>query len=142
MTSLLFEKTWPCAGALIITLLWCQFFDAHFPTELSGFLTVSGTVAAVFIGFLATAKAVILGLSQSEIFAVIKRTGYSSLLISYMFQTSIAAIALLVLSLCGFFLPTQPIPFWFSYCWMLTATASILLYLRIASVLYKLIERA
>ena len=59
------EAVWPYLLGLMIFVGWRFGLAATFPHQIDGLLAASGTVAAVLIGFLSTAKAVLLGLSSS-----------------------------------------------------------------------------
>lgn len=141
MTELFWEKYWPYFVAALISASWFHFLQHHFPSPPDNLLLATGTAAAVLIGFLATAKAIVLGLTNSPVFQAIKHTGYNAVLFRYFFEAVVFGTAALVISITGLFLP-NPNPVWFATTWIVVATIAILDYLRVVSVLFRLIEKA
>jgi hypothetical protein len=102
----------------------------------------SVTVAAVLVGFLGTAKAIVLSISSSRVFKTLKDSGYSDLLFTYLLEAISAGILFLIISTVGFFLTgpeKHPI---FGLLWVLVGTAAVLLYTRTTLVLFKLVRQA
>src|SRR5215207_4867409 len=128
MKSLHFEQWWPYASAITVLACWALILGFPFPNNPDPLMGASGTIASVLVGFLATAKAVILGITGSEVFKKLKAAGYSNLLFSYLSQAVFGGIVLLVVSTFGFFFPRQPPPLWFQYLWVMAAATAILLY--------------
>lgn len=142
MTSLMYERAWPYAGSLLFACVWWFGLGHPFPSKPDELMGASGTVAAVFIGFLGTAKAIVLGLTGSAAFRKLKSAGYSNVLFGYLWEALVVAIIFLAIAIVGFFLPeNQPQPF-FSLVWCLAGVASLLLYVRVTGLLFKLIKQA
>lgn len=141
MTALKFEKTWPYAASLLIAALWF-YVGQPFPNSLDALMGASGTVAAVLVGFLGTAKAIVLSVSSSDVFKRLKESGYSDILFSYLFEAIAAGIIFLVVSMLGFFLPDQKPHHFFSFVWILSGVAAILLYSRATILLFRLVRQA
>ncbi len=105
-------------------------------------MAASGTVAAVLVGFLGTAKAIVLSISNSRVFKTLKDSGYSNVLFTYLFEAIAAGILFLVVSTIGFFLAANEKHAFFGFFWVLLGTASLLLYTRTTWVLFKLVRQA
>jgi hypothetical protein len=142
MTALAFEGVLPYLTTTIVVVVWYFWLGAVFPSKPDNLLLETGTAAAVLIGFLATAKAIVLGLANSPIFRSLKETGYSNILFRYFFEAVVAGTLLLIASVIGFFFPESGPPKWFEVVWIAVATAAITNYLRVVGVLFKLIKQA
>jgi len=142
MSALIREKLGPYLGAAIALAGWYYGLHAVFPPKPDNLMLATGTASAVLIGFLATAKAIVLGLTNSPLFHALKETGYHKILFRYFFEAVVAGTLLLVVSVAGFFFKEGDMPLWFDVCWVAIAITAMLNYLRIVSVLFKLIEKA
>jgi hypothetical protein len=141
MKGIFIERAWPYVASLIALGVW-WYFGAPFPLKPDPLMSATGTVAAVLIGFLGTAKAIVLGMTDSEVFKRLKASGYNNVLYSYLYEALTAGMVFLVVSVVGFFLTeNQPHPI-FSAIWILTGIAAMALYLRVTSLLFKLIRQA
>lgn len=142
MTALKFEQWWPYPAALSVLAIWWLYFGQPFPKNVDGLMAASGTVSVVLVGFLGTAKAIVLSISSSEVYKRLKDTGYSNVLFRYLFESLTIAIVLLIISLVGFFLPDSRPQEWFMVIWVLSCSATIFLYVRTTAILFKLIKQA
>ena len=142
MTSLTLERFWPYLGTLLALAVWWFGLHHPFPIHPDALMGASGTVAAVFVGFLGTAKAIVLGLSGSAAFKKLKTAGYANLLFAYLAEALFCGVAFLAVAVTGFFLPENHPQVWFSILWFVTGTASLLLYVRVTSLLFRLIKQA
>lgn len=141
MTSLSRERYWPYLTALLVGAAWF-YIGSPFPHNSDPLMGASGTVAAVLVGFLGTAKAIVLSVSTSDVFKRLKESGYSNVLFIYLFEALSTGIVFLVISMLGFFLPEhEPHP-WFSLIWVCAGSAAILLYSRTTILLFKLVRQA
>jgi hypothetical protein len=141
MKSVYIERAWPYIAALLALAVW-WFSGKPFPPKPDPLMGASGTVAAVLIGFLGTAKAIILGMTGSEVFKRLKDAGYTALLYAYLYEALFAGSVFLVVSVVGFFLAeNEPHPC-FGATWVLTGILSLALYVRVTSLLFKLIRKA
>lgn len=141
MSELTREKLWPYLASVVVSGAWYFCLQHHFPDPDDNLMLATGTAAAVLIGFLATAKAIVLGLTGSPVFQAIKSTGYTAVLFRYFFEAIVFGSAALAISIAGFFLP-NPAPTWFAVSWVLIATTAIFDYLRVVQVLFTLISKA
>ena len=141
--TLLFERVWPYGAALLWTLAWWKYLEATFPSDPAGLLTASGTAAAVLVGFLATANAIVLGLSNTELFIRLKNAGYLGLIHSYFFEATIASTVFLIVAMVGFFLTNEQASHGvFPIVWMLAGSSALSLFARIAHALFNFLRRA
>jgi hypothetical protein len=141
MTALRFERWWPYVGALVLFGVWL-YFGRPFPRNPEGLMGASGTVAVVFVGFLGTAKAIVLSISNSPVYKRLKETGYSRVLFSYLYESIFSGIVFLVISVLGFFLPERESHDFFAALWVLAGAATILLYIRTTNLLFQLVKQA
>lgn len=141
MKPIYFERGWPYAAAIIVAGVW--FYGGRpFPSRPDALMGASGTIAAVFVGFLGTAKAIVLSISNSRVFKKLKETGYSNVLFSYLFEAIAAGILFLIVSTVGFFLKENAQHPWFGFIWILTGAAAVSLYTRTTLILFKLVRQA
>ena len=144
--SLRFERTWPYAIGAIGWLIWWRLLGSPFPFPADPLMGASGTVSAVLIGFIGTAKAIVLGLADSAVFKQLKAAGYMKLLFNYMYEAVLVGLSLLVISIIEFFLPhgsvPKPVPGWFAGLWIFLGTTAVLLYIRAVNHLFKLARHA
>lgn len=141
MTALRFEHWWPYLVTVIIAIAWWH-FGMPFPRNPDGLLGASGTVAVVFVGFLGTAKAIVLSISNSPVYQKLKDAGYHRVLFNYLYDSILFSILFLIVSLIGFFLPEGEPSHWFALAWVLSGAATILLYVRTTNLLFQLVRQA
>jgi hypothetical protein len=142
MTSLIWERSWPYVGAVLVLAVWWFGLGHPFPAKPDALMGASGTVAAVFVGFLGTAKAIVLGLTSSAAFKKLKTTGYSKLLFAYLYEALFGGIIFLAIAIIGFFLPENKPQIWFAIIWFLSGVSALLLYVRVTGLLFRLIKQA
>lgn len=141
--SLVLERTWPYVLAAAWLYTWYHLLGARFPTDPSGLLSASGTAAAVLVGFLATANAIVLGLSGTELFKRLSAAKYISLLYNYFYEAIAASIVFLIVSIVGFFMPEGTANAGsFPVAWMATGTLALFLFFRVNQLLFSLIRQA
>lgn len=141
MSALWRERLWPYVGGLAVLAIW-YWFGAAFPSKPDALMGASGTVAAVLVGFLGTAKAIILTITRSAVFRRLKEAGYSAILFRYLYEALLFGSLFLVVSVVGFFLPENQPQKWFAVIWILTGSWALLLYLRSTALLFKLVRHA
>src|SRR5262249_44743299 len=81
------EASWPHVVPLLAPAAWYWGLGAPFPFPSPPLLSAALTAAAVVIGFLATAKAVMLGLSGTPAFLSLKEAGFTKPLFRYLFES-------------------------------------------------------
>jgi len=135
--KLLFEKVYPYLIALLAANLW-RLSDIVFPDDnslLSSTLSVSG----IFVGFLATSKAILLSM-DSPVIIRLKDSGYIQELVSYLGQAIWLNLAFCVFNIIGFFNNTSAL--WFSFGWILLSVASLLAFIRITHVMLQIFKNS
>lgn len=143
MTSLTIERYWPYAAAIFSALAWLSFGRA-FPSDAGDLLTAGGTTSAVLVGFIATAKAIILSVAGSPVFKQIKEAGYHSALFLYLYEATLSGIIFLLICILGFFViePEIKMPTWYSFLWVLTGSWALYAFFRVLHLIFKLLEKA
>ena len=142
MNPLQREKYWPYAATAVVALAWHYCLYSRFPEEPNDLMLATGTASAVLIGFLATAKAIILGLTGTPVFKALKDSGYHTILFRYLFEATATGLLLLVLSVVGFFFPKDKMPLWFDHLWVIAAASALFTFMRVVGKLFRLIEKA
>jgi hypothetical protein len=134
---LIFEKWMPFILAFIASILWWQ-LDVNLPAE-KGVLGSSLTIGAIFAGFLATAKAILMSL-DSPVMKRIKETTYMNELVSYLAQAIWLSFSFCIVSLVGYFLKTQN--FWFGLVWIAVAVAMAVAFIRFTNIMLKILKHS
>lgn len=133
--KLLFEKFYPYLFGLIAAAFWLM-AETIFPTGES-LLSATLTVSGIFVGFLATSKAILISMS-SPIIDEIKRSGYIEELVSYIGQAIWVNLFFCSLSVVGFFVATDA--GWYSLIWIGTAVCSLLAFIRVTHIMLKVFK--
>lgn len=137
----LIEGAWPYCIALSMACAW-WLSGSPFPRSGDGLLAASGTAAAVLIGFLSTAKAVLLGLSGSPAMKALKTAGFLSLFYRYIFEAIWAATAFLIIVTIGFFWGDKAgVPWAYAAVWVGTAALVMCLYTRVTHLFFILMGK-
>lgn len=143
MNGLFVERWWPYVVALLVVAVWYVGLGASFSSKPDGLMAATGTMASVLVGFLATAKTIVLGLTGSPVFKQLKAANYHQHLFRYLYEATLSGIVLLTLSIVGFFVAdVPPVPVWFSGLWMLSGSIALLMFIRIVHILFKLLRQA
>ena len=137
------EAIWPYAVGAGIFAVWRFGLGASFPEKIDGLLAASGTAVAVLIGFLSTAKAVLLGLSSSEALKVLKGAGFLGLFYRYIFEAVWGGIALLIFVTIGFFIASDAgaPPYWYAALWVFLASVVVAQYIRVTQLFFALLGK-
>ncbi|MBN9242508.1 MAG: hypothetical protein J0I98_06925 [Mesorhizobium sp.] len=139
-----FERSWPYVGAVAFVCGWLYLTGgSKFPSDPLPMLAAAGTVASVLVGFIITAETIVLSLTGSAVFRKLVATGYAAMLFNYLHEALWGALGFLVISFVGFFSLADGIaPKWFAILFVAFAACSILLFVRIATILSKLLKNA
>lgn len=135
--KLLFEKLYPYIIAMIATFLWYK-LDIKLPSGdsiLSSTLTVSG----IFVGFLATSKAILLSM-ESDIIRDLKDSGYINELVSYIAQAIWLNLAFCVLTVVGYFIDQASQCY--SLVWIALVTMSLVSFIRVTDIMLKIFKNS
>lgn len=107
--SLTFEKWYPWIYALAAALM-VALSGAEFPSADSyrpGLLSAAISASAIFVGFIATAKSIIMAMPFGGIRKAMKKSGYISTLAAYMRDAMAANLLFCGLNIAGFFPAVQ-----------------------------------
>jgi len=133
--KLFFEKIYPYLLGLIASVLWLR-MQGTFPTGdslLSATLTVSG----IFVGFLATSKAILMSMS-SPIIEELKRSGYIEELVSYIGQAIWINLLFCSINVIGYFVSTQAE--WYSLIWIFISVCALATFIRVTHIMLKIFK--
>lgn len=133
--KLFFEKIYPYLLGLIASVLWLH-MQGTFPTGdslLSATLTVSG----IFVGFLATSKAILMSMS-SPIIEELKRSGYIEELVSYIGQAIWINLLFCSINVIGYFVSTQAE--WYSLIWIFISVCALATFIRVTHIMLKIFK--
>lgn len=133
--KLIFEKIYPYIFGILASLLWSQ-LQLSFPTSesiLSSTLTVSG----IFVGFLATSKAILMSMS-SPIIEELKNSGYIAELVSYIGQAIWVNLFFCCLNVAGYFIHASQS--WYGIAWIGVAICSITAFIRVTHIMLKIFK--
>lgn len=108
--------------------------DIQFPDGdaiLSSTLTVSG----IFVGFMATSKAILMSMS-SPIIESLKSSGYMADLINYIGSAIWINLLFCGVSVLGFFLAGQIQP-WYPVLWVAVSVGALVAFIRVTDIMMK-----
>ena len=121
--KLFFEKIYPYLLGLIASVLW---------------LRMQGTtVSGIFVGFLATSKAILMSMS-SPIIEELKRSGYIEELVSYIGQAIWINLLFCSINVIGYFVSTQAE--WYSLIWIFISVCALATFIRVTHIMLKIFK--
>ena len=132
-----FEQTRPYAASIALSVFYI-YWDVQFP-KCRDVLSASITLGAVFTGFLATLKSIIISVNSPAI-QHLRTLKFWSLLLSYLQQAIWASLGLCIVSLLGFFLDPLNPPKLFGIVWVFAVATSIFTFLRVSNLIMKLLR--
>ena len=133
--KLLFERLCPVIYAVIALAMWVR-LEGKFP-ESDSLISATLSVAGVFVGFLATAKAILISMN-SPIIAEIKESGYINDLVSYIGQAIWFNLSFCVVNVAGYF-DLYKLEF-YGYFWIFFAMASLISFIRVTDIMLKIFK--
>lgn len=136
MTRLNRERWYPYGVAFVSVLAWC-IADLRFP-DSEALLASTLTVSGIFVGFLATSKAILIGVKPA-ILRSLSTSGYMSDLVSYIGQAIWANLAFCTFNVLGYFVAI-PRPPWYALVWIGLAVTSLLTFIRVTRIMLRLIR--
>ena len=137
MKSLYLERLSPYLLAAAGALLWWK-FQLVLPSG-DGILSSSLTLGAILTGFLATSKAILMSL-DSPIMQRIRETTYINDLTSYLSQAIWLSFSFCIVSIIGFFVPTNSM--WYGLAWISFGLASAAAFIRVTNIMLKIIKHS
>lgn len=144
MSGKVMEAYWPYVLASGFTFVWWRYLGSTFPINASALIGATGTVSAVIVGFLVTAKAIVVGLTGTPVFKILASSGYKGFFYRYILEAELGGLSLLVVSLLGFFVidPSGTASFYYQVLWIFTAVLSICLFVRVVYILFLFLRSA
>ncbi len=142
LSGLRIEAVWPYIAAAMLFAGWWFIFDGTFPKHSTGLLAATGTVSAVLVGFLVTAKAIVLGLTGTSVFKKLVETGYNGVFFRYLYEAEVIGLVLLCVSILGFFVAGKggAVPVWYSAVWVMAAFLSLCTFIRVMNLLFSFLR--
>ncbi|MCG6411117.1 hypothetical protein K6U17_18075 [Vibrio fluvialis] len=129
------EKAYPYVMAIAASSAW-YICDGKFPIG-NDVLSASLTIGAILTGFLATAKTLLMTL-DTPVMNRIRDTSYASDLASYLGAAIWLCFGFCVLAMVGYFCDTASK--WYGVAWMLVAISASLAFVRVTSIMLKIIK--
>jgi hypothetical protein len=145
LSSPWWEKTWPWGGTLIVLVVWA-WCGRPFPSSPDALFGASATVASVFASFLGVSKAIILTIKGTKTYQILEQKGYTPCLFRYLRAGIFASVLFSTMSILGFFIDREKsvadhnLYSMFSAAWIASGALSLLTYLRISNILFKLLK--
>lgn len=130
-----FELTYPYIFAAIAFLIWMQ-LNGAFPAG-TDIITAVLTLAGIFVGFLATSKAILIS-TENQVMKDLRESNYMDDLVTYIRDAIWSSLALCALSVISFFIDTSER--WFGLLWIPLAVFSFSAFFRVADVMIKLFK--
>lgn len=133
--SLMLERVYPYLLMLAALLLWCR-LDLSFP-KTDPILSATLSTAGIFVGFLATSKAILLSMN-SPIIDRLRSSGYMAVLASYIAQAIWLNLLLCMFNVFGYFKVQEES--WYGAIWVSLAVGGISSFIRVTHVMLKIFK--
>lgn len=111
-------------------------FSPLFP-EQDSILSATLTVSGIFVGFLATSKAILVTM-KSPVIGELKESGYIHELVSYIGQAIWTNLLFCVWNVIGYFSDTSET--WYSTIWIGIAACSLAAFVRVTNIMLKIFK--
>jgi hypothetical protein len=99
------ERSYPIMGAAIVGVVYVVFFRTHaFPSTLHDLFAAVISVGAISVGFLATAKTILISLNDRPVIKKLRESGYYRWLVEYIVEAINWSFAVAALSAGGLLL--------------------------------------
>ncbi|WP_175253473.1 hypothetical protein [Pseudomonas sp. BMW13] len=133
--SLWFERLYPYILMGVAAFLWCR-LQISFPVSES-VLSSTLSVAGIFVGFLATSKAILMSMTSS-IIERLRESGYMGVLASYIGQAIWLNLIFCIVNIVGYFENQKAA--WFSVLWIVFAVGAFASFARVTTVMLKIFK--
>jgi hypothetical protein len=134
---MLIEKISPFFFAFLGVFFW-SYLNLSLPTG-EGVLGSSLTIGAIFSGFLATAKAILMSL-DSDVMKRIRDTTYMNELVMYLAHAIWLSFSFCIVSLIGYFINTAN--YWYGMVWIWVAIAMAVAFIRFTNIMLKILQKS
>jgi hypothetical protein len=132
---LFFEQTYPYLFGLLAGFFWWK-ASISFPSNDS-IISSTLSVAGIFVGFLATSKAILISMN-SPVINELKRSGYINELVSYIGQAIWLNLAVCTLDVIAYFANQTKV--WFGVTWVFLSVASLMAFIRVTHIMLKIFK--
>lgn len=133
--KLLLEKFFPFIFGLLFSYIWWH-TGLSIP-ENEPLLTATLTVSGIFVGFLATSKAILISM-PGQIVEDLRRSGYMVDLVSYIGQAIWINLAFCTLNVLGYFIDETST--WYGLLWILFAVMALSSFIRVTHIMLKIFK--
>jgi hypothetical protein len=140
--SLTFERWYPLFFAVAATLL-ALLLDVGFPSGDSyraGLLSAAISAAAIFVGFVATAKSILMALPPGGVRQRLHDSRYIDDLASYLNQAMVSNLVFCALNVAGFFPAIQTYIAWFTAAWIGVGTFCLFSFWRVGRLMMAILR--
>lgn len=135
--KLLFERFFPYLFGVIAGILWVQ-TKLIFP-ESDTILSSTLSVSSIFVGFLATSKAILIGMN-SQVIEDIRDSGYIKDLANYIGDAIWLNLIFCTINIVGYFV--NQASQWFGICWIILAVMSLMAFVRVTHIMLQIFKHS
>ena len=144
------ERRYPIIGAIVAGAVYLVFFRTRaFPSTLHELFAAVISVGAIAVGFLATAKTILVSLSDRAVVEKLRDLGYYRWVVDYIIEAINWSFAIAALSAAGLLLQFAPkgsdqdrVHVLFLCAWWVALVGAGLAYLRVVRILTKILRQA
>lgn len=133
--KLLFERFFPYLFGIIAGILWVQ-TKSTFP-ESDAILSSTLSVSSIFVGFLATSKAILISMN-SQIITDLRNSGYIKELVNYIGHAIWLNLIFCTVNVVGYFV--NQASQWFGICWIILAVMSLMAFVRVTHIMLQIFK--
>ncbi len=133
--KLVFENTYPYLFGLLAGFIWWE-SGINFPSS-DAIISSTLSVAGIFVGFLATSKAILISMN-SPLINELKSSGYINELVSYIGQAIWLNLAFCTLDVVGYFADQTAV--WYGVTWVTLSVASLMAFIRVTHIMLKIFK--
>jgi len=137
------EKWYPIFLGVISSIIYYKFFrECPLSTRFKDLLLATVSISAIAVGFLATAKSIILAMNERIVIRMAKSSGLYNMLIGYMIFATYSCFFLSIISALWLLIDLEH-PEWWYYiafiCWLFPAITSFFSFHRVIHLLGKIL---
>lgn len=137
--SLWFEKWYPYLGGLIFSGIWFL-LCLQFPQKPEIVLSSTLTLSAIIMGFLTTAKAIIISIKGGKVWSDMHDSTYLDLLVSYLAHAIYISFIFCIITLFGLFFCVLSISY--QLAWAFFASCTALTFIRVVSIFLRILKHS
>lgn len=132
-----FERSYPYLFGVLAACVYA-WYSFPFPKG-EEILSSSITVAAIFTGFLATTKSLVISIESAPM-KELRKTRFLNLLVSYLREAIYSSLFMGLVGMLGFFQDAHNQPKWYGIMWTGSLVITLLTFTRVTNSLLKIIE--